>query len=140
MDKLVQSVKFNQVADWLNAYVVKNHPEKETLRQLWMTSDQPMAARAGWNLTASRVVRDPKGLELDAILDRIEFEMGKAAPQVQWTMNSALAQIGIQFPEHRERAISIGEKLGIYREYPVSKGCTSPFAPIWIKEMVSRQS
>jgi hypothetical protein len=25
------------------------------------------------------------------------------------------------------------------REYPVSKGCTSPFAPIWIKEMVSRQ-
>ena len=57
MDKIVQSVKFNQVADWLNAYVVKNHPEKETLRQLWMASDEPMAARAGWSLTASRVVK-----------------------------------------------------------------------------------
>ena len=33
----------------------------------------------------------------------------------------------------------IGEKLGIYRDYPVSKGCTSPFAPIWINEMVRRQ-
>jgi len=32
-----------------------------------------------------------------------------------------------------------GESLGIYRDYPVSKGCTSPFAPIWINEMVSRQ-
>jgi len=27
-----------------------------------------------------------------------------------------------------------------YRDYPVSKGCTSPFAPIWINEMVRRQS
>jgi hypothetical protein len=27
---------------------------------------------------------------------------------------------------------AIGEKLGIYRDYPCSPGCTSPFAPIWI--------
>jgi len=139
MDKLVQSVKFNQVADWLNAYVVKNHPEKEALRQRWMTSNQPMAARAGWNLTASRVVRDPEGLELSAILDRIEVEMGSAASEVQWTMNSTLAEIGIHFSKHRKRALAIGEKLGVYRDYPVSKGCTSPFAPIWINEMVKRQ-
>ena len=38
------------------------------------------------------------------------------------------------------RALAIGEKLGIYRDYPVSKGCTSPFAPIWINEMVRRQA
>ena len=139
MDEIVQSVTFNQVADWLNAYVVKNHPEKEKLRQLWMRSNQPMAARAGWNLTAARVVRSPEGLKLTKILDQIENEMGNAPSQVQWTMNSTLAQIGIQFPEHRERAVVIGEKLGIYRDYPTSKGCTSPFAPIWINEMVRRQ-
>ncbi len=32
-----------------------------------------------------------------------------------------------------------GVKPGIYRDFPVSKGCTSPFAPIWINEMVKRQ-
>ena len=48
-------------------------------------------------------------------------------------------QIGIHFPELRPRALAIGETLGIYRDYPVSKGCTSPFAPIWINEMVRRQ-
>jgi hypothetical protein len=37
------------------------------------------------------------------------------------------------------RALAIGEALGIYRDYPVSKGCTSPFGPIWINEMVKRQ-
>jgi hypothetical protein len=54
-------------------------------------------------------------------------------------MNSTLAQIGINYPEYRDRSIAIGEKLGIYRNFPVSKGCTSPFAPIWINEMVRRQ-
>jgi 3-methyladenine DNA glycosylase AlkD len=139
MDRMVRSVTFVQVADWLNAYVVKQHPDKETLRQEWMATDDPMAARAGWSLTTGRVVRSPEGLDLSALLDRIESEMGSAAPEVQWTMNFALGEIGIRFPKHRKRALAIGEKLGIYRDYPVSKGCTSPFVPIWINEIVSRQ-
>lgn len=139
MDRMVRSVTFVHVADWLNAYVVKHHPDKETLRQGWMATDDPMAARAGWNLTTERIVKSPEGLDLPALLDRIESEMGNAAPEVQWTMNGSLAEIGIHFPDHRERALAIGEALGIYRDYPVSKGCTSPFAPIWINAMVSRQ-
>ena len=78
--------------------------------------------------------------ETSSFLDRIESEMANAAPEVQWTMNGTLAQIGIHFAKHRKRAIAIGEKLGIYRDYPCSKGCTSPFAPIWINAMVSRQA
>ncbi|TFH04190.1 MAG: DNA alkylation repair protein [Spirochaetales bacterium] len=139
LDSMVRSVSFGQVADWLNAYVVKKHPEKETLRQQWMSCEDPMAARAGWNLTAERIEKKPDGLDLSALLDRIEAELADAAPEEQWTMNFALGMIGINVPEHRERAIAIGESLGVYRDYPVSKGCTSPFAPIWINEMVSRQ-
>lgn len=139
MDRMVRSVTFGWVADWLNSYVVAQHPDKESLRQGWMAAKAPMAARAGWRLTADRVEENPDGLDLPALLDRIESEMGNAAPEVQWTMNSTLAQIGIHFPKLRKRAISIGETLGIFRDYPVSKGCTSPFAPIWIKAMVGRQ-
>jgi len=118
---------------------VKEHADKETLRKKWMTSDDRWAARAGWQLTAGRVAKSPEGLDLDALLDRIEKEMGAAASEVQWTMNMCLAEIGIHFPKLRKRAIAIGEKLGIYRDYPVSKGCTSPFAPIWINAIVSRK-
>jgi 3-methyladenine DNA glycosylase AlkD len=135
----VRSISFAHVADWLSSYVVKQHADKETLRQKWMGDDDCWAARAGWGLTAERVVKSPEGLDLKALLDRIESEMGGADPAVQWTMNSALAEIGIHFPKLRKRAIAIGEKLGIYRDYPVSKGCASPFAPIWINAMVSRQ-
>ncbi|MHC4848826.1 MAG: DNA alkylation repair protein [Planctomycetota bacterium] len=139
LDRLVRSTTFVEVADWLSAYVVKKHPDKEALRQEWMSDADPMAARAGWSLTAERVVKSPDGLDLAAVLDRVESEMGTAAPEVQWTMNGALAEIGIHHPAHRKRALAIGEALGVYRDYPVSKGCTSPFAPIWINEMVSRQ-
>jgi 3-methyladenine DNA glycosylase AlkD len=140
LERLVKSVTFTWVADWLHSYVVKEHADKETLRKKWMESDDRWAARAGWQLTAGRVVKSPEGLDLVALLDRIESEMGSAAPEVQWTMNMCLAEIGIHFAKHRKRAIAIGEKMGIYRDYPCSKGCTSPFAPIWINAMVSRQS
>jgi 3-methyladenine DNA glycosylase AlkD len=139
LDTLVKSIAFVQEADWLNAYVVKDHPQRESLREKWMASSNRWAARAGWSLTSGRVAREPEGLDLTLLLDRIEIEMPTAPREVQWTMNSALAQIGINFPKLRKRAIAIGEKLGIYRDYPVSKGCTSPFAPIWINEMVRRK-
>jgi len=139
INRMVKSEKFVQVADWLYSYVIKLNPDKESLRKAWMNSKDIMSARAGWSLTSGCVIRNPEVLDLPAILDRIESEMASAAPEVQWTMNSTLAQIGIQFPKYRKRAIAMGEKLGIYRNYPVSKGCTSPFAPIWINEMVRRQ-
>jgi len=138
LNRMVRSVTFEWVADWLANYVVKQHPDKEALRQEWMATNDRWAARAGWSLTAERVVKRPEGLDPSGLLDRIEFETGDADSVVQWTMNSTLAEIGVHFPRLRKRAIAIGEKLGIYRGYPVSKGCTSPFAPIWIEFMVKR--
>ncbi|MBT1686285.1 DNA alkylation repair protein [Dawidia soli] len=139
LDELVKSITFVQEADWVNAYIVKDHPDRESVREKWMDAGNPWAARAGWSLTSGRIAREPDGLDLDKLLDRIEAEMPAAPPEVQWTMNTALAQIGIHHPKLRKRALDIGEALGIYRDYPVSKGCTSPFAPIWIKEMVNRK-
>jgi 3-methyladenine DNA glycosylase AlkD len=138
LDGMARSVEIAWVADWLASYVTKEHPEKEPLRVKWMKDKDPWAARAGWSLTAGRVARDPEGLDIPALLDRIEREMAKADPAEQWTMNNTLAGIGIHHPKHRKRALAIGEKLGVYRDYPVSKGCTSPFAPIWINYMVER--
>ena len=139
LDNMVRSERFAQVIDWLYSNVIKEHPDKEKLREQWLASDDIMTARIGWSLTSGRVTRSPEGLDLSALLDRIEKEMPTAPTEIQWTMNTTLAQIGINHPVYRERALDIGERLGVFRDYPTSKGCTSPFAPIWINEMVSRQ-
>ncbi|MEX2015845.1 MAG: hypothetical protein WD873_04340 [Candidatus Hydrogenedentales bacterium] len=62
--------------------------------------------------------------------------MPKAKPEVQWTMNNTLGAIGIEHPKHRKRAIAIGEKIGLYKDWPVSKGCTPPYVPTWVAAMV----
>lgn len=140
LDAMVKSIESTPVADWFHSYVTKEHVDKDSLRVEWMKSNVPMAARAGWRLTAGRIAKSPEGIDINGLLDRIEAELGSAHPFIQWTMNEALATIGIHFEKFRKRAIAIGEKLGIYRDYPVSKGCTSPFAPIWIEAMVARKS
>jgi 3-methyladenine DNA glycosylase AlkD len=140
LEAMVASLTYTPLADWLISYVVKLHPQKEALRPLWMESQNEMVRRAGWSLTAERIVKSPAGLDLTGLLDRIEREMLGQPAVVQWTMNYCLAETGIHFPEHRERALAMGERLGVFRDYPTSKGCTSPFAPLWIAEMVSRQS
>ena len=145
LDKMVREAKYAWVADWFNAYLVKEQPpaDKEKLRIKWMKDKDGWAARAGWNLTASRINKggkDAEGLDLPALLNRIEKEMPKAKPEVQWTMNNTLMAIGIQHAAHRKRAIAIGEKIGLYKDWPVSKGCTPPYAPIAINELAKRQS
>lgn len=140
VDKLTRSVAYAQVADWLNSYVVAEHPDKETLRKKWMTAKDRWAARAGWNFTASRINKgNADDLDLPALLDRIEKEMPKAKPEVQWTMNNTLAAIGIHHPKLRKRAVAIGGTIGLYRDWPVSKGCIIPYVPVWVEEMVKRQ-
>jgi 3-methyladenine DNA glycosylase AlkD len=144
LDKLTRSTTLARVAEWLNSYVVAHHPEKEALRQKWMKAKDRWAARAGWHLTASAVNKGTAnkgadGLDLAVLLDVIEKEMPKAMPEVQWTMNNTLAAIGIQDAKLRKRAIAIGEKIGLYRDWPVSKGCTPPYVPVWVDFMVKRQ-
>jgi 3-methyladenine DNA glycosylase AlkD len=138
--EMVRAVDYAWLADWLNSCIVKAHPQKEEMRMEWMKSKHPAEARAGWSLTTERIEKSPEGLNFDALLDRIEEEMATADPLPQWTMNFALIAIGVNHPKYRKRALEIGEKLGVHRDYPCSKGCTSPFAPIAINELVSRQA
>lgn len=139
IDKMVRDIDYGHLADWFNNYVVKQHPEKESLRQKWMADNDPSAGRAGWSLTTEAVSKNPESLDYSALLDRIEREMATAPELAKWSMNFCLIDIGIHSPEQRNRAIAIGEKIGAYRDYPVSKGCISPFAPIAITELAKRK-
>jgi 3-methyladenine DNA glycosylase AlkD len=138
LDVMLREARTPKVHDWLVNYVVKKNPHSEELRLGWSADPDPVVASAGWALTTERVTK-PEGLDLAGLLDVIEAEMKDAPDRLQWAMNHCLAQIGIEHAEHRARAIDIGERLEVLKDYPTSPGCTSPFAPIWITEMVRRQ-
>jgi len=139
LDSMLRVASAPKVQDWLVNYVVKQNPRVEELRLLWFADPDPIVASAGWALTSDRVVKSPEGLDLSGLLDTIEARMKTAPDRLQWAMNTCLAQIGIAHPEHRERAVAIGERLEVLKDYPTPPDCTSPFAPVWIAEMVRRQ-
>jgi len=139
LDVMLRQAHTPKVQDWLVNYVVKKNPHAEELRVAWFADPDPLVASAGWALTTDRVAKKPGGLDLPGLLDIIEAQMKDTPDRLQWAMNHCLAQIGIEHPEHRARAIGIGERLEVLKDYPTPPNCTSPFAPIWIAEMVNRQ-
>ncbi|MDR7327905.1 DNA alkylation repair protein [Catenuloplanes sp. NPDC020197] len=139
LDRMLRDARTPKVHDWLVNYVVMKSPHAEDLRVTWSADPDPVVASAGWALTGERVVRKPAGLDLDGLLDVIDAEMKGAPDRLQWAMNHCLAQIGIQHPARRARALEIGERLEVLKDYPTPPGCTSPYAPAWISEMVRRQ-
>lgn len=139
LDAMLREANGPKVHDWLVNYVVKKSPHSEELRLAWLDDPDPVVASAGWALTTERVAKRPDGLDLPGLLDVIEAEMKDAPDRLQWAMNHCLAQIGIDHAEHRARAIAIGERLEVLKDYPTPPNCTSPYAPIWIEELVRRK-
>lgn len=140
LDAMVRETRVPKVHDWFVNYVVKKSPHSEKLRVAWLADPDPVVASAGWALTADRVVKKPEGLDLAGLLDVIEAQMQDAPERLQRVMNTCLAQIGIEHPEHRARALEIGERLEVLKDYPTPPNCTSPYAPAWITEMVRRRN
>jgi 3-methyladenine DNA glycosylase AlkD len=139
LDAMLREARIPKVHDWLVNYVVKKSPHAEELRTAWLADPDPVVASAGWALTSDRVAKQPEGLDLPGLLNVVEADMKDAPERLQWSMNTCLATIGIWHAGHRSRAVSIGEQLEVLKDYPTPPGCTSPFAPTWIAEMVRRQ-
>lgn len=139
LDAMLRETQPPKVNEWFVNYIAKKTPLAEEMRVRWFDDADPTVAAAAWSLTAERVVKNPDGLDLDHLLDLIERDMRDAPKRPQWTMNETLAQIGIHHPQLRARAIGIGERLQVLADYPTPPGCTSPFAPTWIHEIVRRR-
>lgn len=140
LDAMLRDARKPKVHDWLVNYVVKKSPHTEGLRLVWFADPDPVVASAGWALTTERVAKKPEGLDLAGLLDVIEAEMKDAPDRLQWAMNHCLAQIGIEHAEYRAQALAIGERLEVLKDYPTPPGCTSPYAPAWITELVRRKN
>lgn len=139
LDAMLREAGTPKVRDWLVGYVVSKGPHTKELRLLWFEDADPFVAAAGWDLTSTAVAKDPEVLDLEDLLDRIEAQMQDAPERLQWAMNLCLATIGIEHAELRDRALDIGERLEVLKDYPTPPNCTSPYAPTWIGEVVSRR-
>jgi 3-methyladenine DNA glycosylase AlkD len=135
VEKLAKDLSYYTTTDWFVKNVVKALPFKGDLCKKWAASKDEYLGRAGWTLMAGELENnDPAEL-----LDTLEQRM-KAAPfRMQEPMNYCLVKIAVDYPPLRKRAIAIANKLEVLKDYPVPKGCTSPFAPTWIAYLLEHR-
>jgi 3-methyladenine DNA glycosylase AlkD len=138
LDEMARPITYHRPLDELACRVVVLTPHVRPLRERWWNDPSEVLARAGWHLLVWEVGKGgAKGLDLDALLTKIEAEMKAAPVRKQETMNRCLVEIGIKHRELAARCIALGEKIGDMPSLKYTKGCISSYAPDWIRSVIN---
>jgi 3-methyladenine DNA glycosylase AlkD len=129
----------SQLLDWLIANVIMKKAALKNETAKWRDDASTLRQRVFWSVQARSVRAENQALN-EELLEHIERELPAAPEKVQWNMNWCAAQIGIADERLRGRCVALGERLGLYRDYPVSRGCTSPYLPTWIGSVVGKKA
>lgn len=129
-----------QLMDWLMANQLSKSRAGTQLMTSWEHSPSPLQRRIFWYYQARlRWTGQTPPDNTEALLASIEARLAGEEPEVQWAMNFTAGQIGIFQAEHRDRCVALGERLGLYRDDPVPRGCTPNFLPEFIRIQVEKQ-
>lgn len=138
--EMTEELTYPDLIDKFIGEVICYHKEAEVLEKEWTISTKDNLGRAGWNLVVHRVSEgNLADEELNKLLATVEAELQTASSGKQWAMNHALCEIGICYPGYTEECMLLGERLGVYRDMKVPKGCTSAYAPNWITAVVNKK-
>lgn len=129
----------SQLLDWTIANVIMKKAALKNATAQWRDDPSTFKQRVFWSVQA-RSVRADDHVHNEQLLAHIEQALPAAGENVQWNMNWCAAQIGIADERLRGRCIALGERLGLYRDFPVSRGCTSPYLPLWIGSVIGKKA
>lgn len=123
----------NQLIDWLMANQLLKDKKATALIDSWQDSAYTLQRRIFWYHQARlRWLGKTPPNNTEELLAKIEANIAKEEPEVQWAMNFLAGWIGVYEKKYRNRCIAIGEKTGLYKDEMVSKGCTPNYLPEFI--------
>lgn len=123
-----------QIADWLMANQLTKSKKTLALLESWEHAASPLQRRLFWYHQGR--LRWMGKIPVDnaaALLDSIEAGLETAVPEVQWAMNFTAGHIGVHDLSYRDQCIALGERVGLYKGKPVSRGCTPEYLPEFIR-------
>lgn len=139
IDKLDKDIKQhkederNQLIDWLMANQLSKDKKTIALMESWENSPSSLQRRIFWYYQGRlRWMGQTPPSNNEELLSKIENQIEKEEPEVQWAMNFTAGWIGVYDKKYRNRCIELGEKTGLYKGKMVSKGCTPEYLPEFI--------
>lgn len=129
-----------RIMEWLMANQLMKSAAGNRLIESWEHSDSALQRRTFWYHQArlrwqGKTSQDNTGQLLDALEARLEEE----EPMVQWAMNFLAGWVGVYQPEHRDRLVALGERVGLYKEQVVPRNCTPNYLPEFIRIEVEKR-
>ncbi|MBB3701432.1 DNA alkylation repair protein [Flammeovirga yaeyamensis] len=129
-----------QMIDWLMANQLTKNKKLIGLMESWEDSPSALQRRLFWYYQARlRWTGKTPPSNSKELIDKLEADILNEPPEVQWAMNFTAAWIGIYEKEYRDRCISIGENIGLYKEEKAPKGCTPNYLPEFIRIETSKR-
>lgn len=123
----------NQLMDWLMANQLTKDKKTVALIESWENSLSALQRRVFWYYQARlRWTGQTPPANTPELLTKIEANIAKEEPEVQWAMNFTAGWIGVYEKQYRNRCIALGKKTGLYKDEMVSKGCTPDYLPEFI--------
>ena len=130
-----------QITDWLLANQLMKDKKTVALLESWENAASPVFRRLFWYHQARlRWTGQTPPDNTAALMESLESNLEGEEPEVQWTMNFTAGWIGIHQPEFRQRCVALGERLGLYKDEPVSRGCTPAYLPAFIEIEVAKRA
>ncbi len=131
----------NNLMDWLMANQLTKDKKTIALVELWENSPSALQRRTFWyyNARLRWTGQTPPDNNAD-LLSTIEAKISQEEPEVQWAMNFTAGWIGVYEQKNRARCIQLGEKMGLYKDEMVSKGCTPNYLPEFIAIEVNKRN
>ncbi len=131
----------NNLMDWLMANQLTKDKKTIALVELWENSPSALQRRTFWyyNARLRWTKQTPPDNNAD-LLSAIEAKISQEEPEVQWAMNFTAGWIGVYDQKNRARCIQLGEKMGLYKDEMVSKGCTPNYLPEFIAIEVNKRN
>lgn len=144
LDKDIQNHDYEertQLADWLMANQLTKHKKTITLLESWEYSSSAIQRRLFWYYQARlRWTGQTPPNNTDHLLSSIQERIATEEPEVQWAMNFTAVWIGIFDPNYRAQCVALGEKLGLYKDEIVARGCTPNYLPDFITTEVNKRN
>jgi len=133
----------NTISEWLLANQLMKDTKLTALVESWENNPSPTLRRLFWYHQArlrwtGQALKEPPGNSA-ALLDSLERNMGRAEPEVQWAMNFCACWIALHEEAFRSRCLTLGQKLGLYKDDMVPRNCTPAYLPEFVRvEMAKR--
>lgn len=142
LDNDIQQHEFderNHLMDWLMANQLSKDKKIISLMESWEDSSSKLQRRVFWYYQARlRWMGNTNQSNTEELLAKIEKNLMKEEPEVQWAMNYTAGQIGKWQEKYRDRCIAIGEETGLYKDEMVTKNCVPSYLPKFIPIEVAK--